>query len=72
MSHKGVPEVKPRFEPKKSALNERKLEEFYSQSPVVLEALHKVRTYCVNIVTLNLDYSDIPKFEKREKLPKVV
>jgi hypothetical protein len=30
-----VPEVRPRFEPKKSALNERKLEEFYSQNPIV-------------------------------------
>jgi DNA invertase Pin-like site-specific DNA recombinase len=31
----GIPEAKPRFEPKKSALNERKLEEFYSQNPIV-------------------------------------
>jgi len=39
-----VPEVKPRFEPKKSDKNKCKLEELYSKSPVVLRGLNKVRT----------------------------
>jgi DNA invertase Pin-like site-specific DNA recombinase/DNA-directed RNA polymerase subunit RPC12/RpoP len=40
-----VPEIKATFEPKKYGLNERKLEQLYSKSPVLRSLLYKVRTY---------------------------
>jgi hypothetical protein len=40
-----VPEVKPMFEPQKYGLNERKIEEFYCKSPILLAALEDVRTW---------------------------
>lgn len=43
-----IPETKARFEPKKTWQNEAKLEEYFSNSPVILGALDEVRTWIIN------------------------
>lgn len=55
-----VPEIKPRFEPEKLALNKGKIEDVYSQNPILRGALHEVRTWIINCP----DAINIPQFER--------
>lgn len=55
-----VPEVRAAFEPKKHGLNDRKLEEFYSKSPIVRRKVDEVRTWIMS----NIDDFHIPQFKE--------
>ena len=52
----GVPEVRAGFEPKKIGQNERKLEQFYCQSPILRSIVDDVRTYFMGIK----EYFEVP------------
>jgi len=54
-----VPEIKPRFEPEKLALNKGKIEDVYSQNPILRRVCDNVRTCIMN----SLDSINIPQFE---------
>lgn len=53
---KVVPQTRAGFEPKKAGLNERKLEQFYCQNPIVRGLVDDVRTYFMGIK----EYFEIP------------
>ena len=55
---KRVPEAKEGFEPKKSGQNEAKLVDLYNKNPIVLCAMHKVRTWFMK----NLNDFYVPSF----------
>jgi len=53
--------VKEGFEPKKFGLNEPKLQASYSKNPIVLRAMHKVRTWVIK----TKEYPEIPILTKK-------
>jgi len=57
-SHPSI--VKEEFEPKKSGLNEAKLERLYNKNPIALSAMNKVRTWIMG----NSENLYIPDFNK--------
>ncbi len=62
-----VPEAKAGFEPKKNGLNEAKLHEFFSKNPIVLPAMHKVRTWLDGCILDDSDPNEynIPDFGQK-------